>query len=183
MHDLFGPVKKLMESKKDHPRRGRLLIADFEQGRAKGWAFHLGEWAKRPLSIVLSDLVRVDQVEVDGLKVKRSVRYKALLQGCTFNFTAGSMVHQGDGSVGGTICSVQVVRSVSSGRVKTAGRYSFDSGGVVFELFTPVEGRFVRQGVYEGTQLQFILLLRYGFDRLSDIGFSKVEVQYASPVV
>ena len=135
------------------------------------------------MSIILADLVKVDRKLIDGREVKKSVPYKAWVQGCTFNFTEGALLHQGDGSPKGSICSVQVVQSVSSGRIAEGDGYTFDPGRVQFELFEPKGGRFVRRGVYEGTQLQFILLLRHGVDHFMKIGFEESEVLYAGPVV
>ena len=137
MRDLFGSARELMNSQNERPRRGKVLIADFELGYARGWAFNVGAWARGALSIILADLVKVDRKLIDGREVKKSVPYKAWVQGCTFNFTEGALLHQGDGSPKGSICSVQVVQSVSSGRIAEGDGYTFDPGRVQFELFEP----------------------------------------------
>ncbi len=176
MRDLFSPVVSLMNSTSDRPRRSRELIADFSLGEARGWAFKLGSWARTPLAISNAELKRVEVSEINGVESKRSVPYRAWVQGCTFNFTAGTLIHQGNGNPSGTICSVQVIRSISSGRVYGPEGWSYDPGGVVFDLYKPQGHAFKQVKVYECDQLQFIKLLRHGIDYMDEIGIKEAEV-------
>lgn len=183
MRDVFAPVRSFMNSQAQRPRRSQDLIADFSLGYAKGWAFKLGRSARSALSIELADLIRVDRRIEDGKEIKVSIPYRAWVQGCTFNFSAGTLIHQGNGEPRGTICSVQILNSTSSGRVLEDNVWSYDPGLVVFELYKPVNSRFENVGTFECTQLQLINLLRHGIDYFHDLGIEELEEQYESCVV
>lgn len=156
-----------MASQKKNAAKSKELIADFSLGYADGWYFKVGDWAKSALSM--------DRLPSTG----------ELVQGCSFNFTQGSLFHHGSGSPESTVCSVQVVAASPAGRVFNGEVYSYDSGQVVFELFEPVnfkdsEGdrgvwRFVWVASYRCNQLQFIEVLKTGPSCFESAGLVRLE--------